>query len=391
MKKISIITLFLCITLYSGIGPFPGGSSSGGGGSIPTPVSIPNGGTGQTTAQAAIDALVPAQGSSSGEFLTTDGTNVSWAPAGVSYPLLADAGSAAAPSYAFTGGAGYGDKGLFSNASGSIGIASGGAQVLSVNPGISGGALLSFGSRVYNDGTAGNRPPSIGLSGASGSGLGRLMLNSVDVTYFSTGALGGSEVYTAGFGTNYAYFYVPIIFDPDNSYDIGRDASNVNRRPRSAYLGTDIYIGGTQGGSDTSTSKIYFGSQNTATSYISTADTNLDGSFKAKRLNSAVATLTDGATPALDASLGNTFLLTAAGDRTIGIPSNPVSGQKIVIAHTASGADRTLALNTGAGGFRFGTDITGLTATTSGKTDYIGAIYNASASFWDVVAYTKGF
>lgn len=104
-----------------------------------------------------------------------------------------------------------------------------------------------------------------------------------------------------------------------------------------------------------------------------------------------VVTLTDGATPALDASLGNHFNLVAAGDRTIAVPTNPTAGQKIVIAHTASGANRTLSLNTGTGGFRFGTDITALTATTSGKTDYIGAIYNSTDDKWDVVAYVKGY
>lgn len=104
-----------------------------------------------------------------------------------------------------------------------------------------------------------------------------------------------------------------------------------------------------------------------------------------------VIDLVDGATPALDASAGTVFRLTAAGNRTIAVPSNPTAGQKIVIRHVASGADRTLALNTGAGGFRFGTDITGLTATTSGKTDYIGCIYDATAGFFDVVAYSKGY
>lgn len=110
-----------------------------------------------------------------------------------------------------------------------------------------------------------------------------------------------------------------------------------------------------------------------------------------KSHTSGVVTLTDGATPALDASLGNHFLLTAAGDRTIAVPSNPTSGQKITIAHKASGANRTLALNTGTGGFRFGTDITALTATTSALTDYIGAIYNSADNKWDVVSYVKGF
>lgn len=104
-----------------------------------------------------------------------------------------------------------------------------------------------------------------------------------------------------------------------------------------------------------------------------------------------VSVLTDGATPALDASLGTVFTLIAAGDRTIAVPTNATSGQKIIIRVLASGGARTLALNTGAGGFRYGSDITGLTITASGKYDYIGCCYNAAASFWDVIAYTKGF
>ena len=106
-------------------------------------------------------------------------------------------------------------------------------------------------------------------------------------------------------------------------------------------------------------------------------------------------TLTDGATPALDASLGSIFDLTAAGNRTILTPTNaPATGfsQKIVIRHLASAAPRTLSLTTGsAGSFRFGTDITGLTETATGLVDYIGAIWNESASRWDIVSYVKGF
>lgn len=112
--------------------------------------------------------------------------------------------------------------------------------------------------------------------------------------------------------------------------------------------------------------------------------------FKAAT-NNRVVTLTDTATPALDASLGNLFTLTATGDRTIAVPTNGTDGQKITIKHVASGGARTLALNTGAGGFRYGSDITGLTQTASGKSDYVGAIYNATDSRWDVVSVIKGF
>jgi hypothetical protein len=44
-----------------------------------TTIAIANGGTGQTTATAAFDALAPSQTSNSGKYLTTNGTTVSWA------------------------------------------------------------------------------------------------------------------------------------------------------------------------------------------------------------------------------------------------------------------------------------------------------------------------
>lgn len=104
-----------------------------------------------------------------------------------------------------------------------------------------------------------------------------------------------------------------------------------------------------------------------------------------------VVTLVDTATPALDANTGDVFILTATGDRTIAVPTNPLNGQKIIIRHLASGGSRTLALNSSTGGFRFGSDVTSLTLTVSGKTDYIGCIYNSTDNKWDVVAYVKGF
>lgn len=132
---------------------------------------------------------------------------------------------------------------------------------------------------------------------------------------------------------------------------------------------------------------VYVGVNNSEVAQFTAAGLTMSaGALKEK-----VSALSDGATPALNAALGNIFTLSAAGDRTIAVPSNATAGQKIVIAHTASGGARTLALNTGAGGFRFGSDITALSITASGKTDYIGAIYNGTASFWDIVAVVKGY
>ena len=103
-------------------------------------------------------------------------------------------------------------------------------------------------------------------------------------------------------------------------------------------------------------------------------------------------TLTDGATVALDADGGKVFKLTAAGNRTISVPTNATDGRGIIIAHTASGAARTLTLTTGtSGAFAFGSDITALTETAVGTTDYIGAIYDATAARWRVISYAKGY
>jgi predicted secreted protein len=102
-------------------------------------------------------------------------------------------------------------------------------------------------------------------------------------------------------------------------------------------------------------------------------------------------TLTDATTVATDASLGTHFRLSMGGNRTLGPPTNPTDGQVAVWEVTASAAARTLSLDTGTGGFAYGTDITALTATSSGLTDYVQAVYRTSVNKWRVIAYVKGY
>ncbi len=74
--------------------------------------------------------------------------------------------------------------------------------------------------------------------------------------------------------------------------------------------------------------------------------------------------------------------------------TNPTTGQKCVWRwkNTDTLAAHTLTLTTtGTGSFRFGSTITGTSATAVGKTDYIGAIDNATDALWDVIAYSKGY
>ena len=101
-----------------------------------------------------------------------------------------------------------------------------------------------------------------------------------------------------------------------------------------------------------------------------------------------VVTLTDATTIVTNCTLGNIFDVTVAGNRTLGNPTGMTDGFKAIWRVKASGADRTLSLDTA---FRFGTTIASLSVTSSGKIDYIGCIYNATDSKWDVVAYAQGF
>jgi hypothetical protein len=103
-----------------------------------------------------------------------------------------------------------------------------------------------------------------------------------------------------------------------------------------------------------------------------------------------VTVLTDAATVATDASLGNTFRVTLGGNRTLGNPTNAADGQVLSweIIQDGTGS-RTLALDTK---FAFGTDITSITlTTTASKRDFLTAIYNSGTDKFYVRAFVKGY
>jgi hypothetical protein len=111
--------------------------------------------------------------------------------------------------------------------------------------------------------------------------------------------------------------------------------------------------------------------------------------FTAASISTPV-TLTDAATVATNAALGNRFRVTLAGNRTLGNPTNPADGQQCVweIIQDATGT-RTLAFDTQ---FAFGTDITtAVVSTGANKRDFLTAIYNSTATKWYVVGFVKGY
>jgi hypothetical protein len=100
--------------------------------------------------------------------------------------------------------------------------------------------------------------------------------------------------------------------------------------------------------------------------------------------------LTDAATIATDASLGDHFRVTLGGNRTLGNPTGLSDGQRLLWELIQDGTgSRTITLDTN---FALGTDLPAITlTTTAGKRDFLGGIYNATAGKIFVTSLMRGF
>jgi len=101
--------------------------------------------------------------------------------------------------------------------------------------------------------------------------------------------------------------------------------------------------------------------------------------------------LTDAATIAVDASLGNYFTVTLGGNRTLGNPSNAIEGMYIVIDVIQDGTgSRTLAYGSA---YKFGTSYGSPTlTTTAGATDRLEFQYkDGSVNKWRCTNIALGF
>lgn len=90
-----------------------------------------------------------------------------------------------------------------------------------------------------------------------------------------------------------------------------------------------------------------------------------------------------------DATTSSTFFTTVTGALTVDGPTGGVDGQKITF-RILNDASHAVTFSTGAGNFRFGTDIPSYTNSIS-LTDYIGVIWNNVAGVWDIVSVIQGF
>jgi hypothetical protein len=107
-------------------------------------------------------------------------------------------------------------------------------------------------------------------------------------------------------------------------------------------------------------------------------------------LSPAVVHLTDAATIAVDASLGNDFRVTLGGNRIMGTPSNPADGEQIIFQITqGTGAPFTI---TWASGYEFSAGLPRPALSASaGHTDLLGFVYNATTGTWLLAAFLNGF
>jgi len=91
------------------------------------------------------------------------------------------------------------------------------------------------------------------------------------------------------------------------------------------------------------------------------------------------------------ATVSSSLYTTVTGDLTLNGPTGGYDGQKITLRLKQDGTGHSVTLATGAGNFRFGTDIPSFTASAANLTDYLEIFYNAPANCWDVVAVNQGF
>ena len=109
-----------------------------------------------------------------------------------------------------------------------------------------------------------------------------------------------------------------------------------------------------------------------------------------KRLTDRVTTVSDSATPTPNADTDDMYIITGLTQTaTFGAPTGtPTQGQKMIVRVKDNGTARTLAWNAI---YRASSDLSLPTATVASKTMYLGFIYNATDSKWDLLSRMNNF
>lgn len=149
--------------------------------------------------------------------------------------------------------------------------------------------------------------------------------------------------------------------------------------------GTHVALGAIQAGDVPTLNQSTTGNAATATNLAGAA------AFPAE-VSPKVTQLTDAATIAVNAALGNDFYVTLGGNRTVGAPTNPTDGQTIRFEVIQDGTgSRTLTWASGAGGYAFGSGTAPTLSTAAGATDLAAFRYSSRKNAWLYLGTTGGF
>lgn len=120
---------------------------------------------------------------------------------------------------------------------------------------------------------------------------------------------------------------------------------------------------------------------NTASAVVGISDTQ---TLTNKRIDPRVVSTTTAATLTPDVSAGDVYAFTSLGSAlTINAPiGTPVNGDKLIFRFLDNGTGQTLTWNA----TYTVINVTLPTTTTASKTTYVGCIYNANNTRWDVLS-----
>ena len=350
---------------------------------------IANGGTGQTSAQAAINSLAGAV--TSGSYLRGNGTNVVMS--------TIQAGDVPTLNQNTTGTA--------SNVTGTVAVANGGTGGTTQAAGRTGLGATTIGSNLFtltNPGAitfprfnADNTVSSLDAATfrtAIGAGTGAGTVTSVGGTGTVNGlTLTGTVTSSGNLTLGGTLSGVSLTTAVTGTLPIANGGTGSTA---TAYCSLTTNVSGILPAANGGTNNAFFQVSGPATSTktytfpnenMTVVGTTQTQTLTSKRVTPRIDTVASAATITPTGDSSDQYTVTAlATAATIAAPSGtPTDGQKLVIRIKDNGTARALTWTTTSGAYR-ACGVTLPTTTVISKVVYIGCIYNSQDLFWDVIA-----